>query len=403
MRARSSSNPAPPQRKVPASAGPHNADAGKNATLAHVFALAHALEPAAALLAALAVLAASASAQADGPQRTPARGSEGDRSEPWVVYPGGEGPGRGRHVVLVSGDEEYRSEEALPQLARILAVRQGFRCTVLFSIDPKTGEIDPDRRDHIPGLQALDGADLLVLFTRFRRLPDDDMRRIVEYVESGRPIAGIRTATHAFGYEADSMSPFAHWSWDSKTWPGGFGGQILGETWVSHHGRHGAESTRGVIPAARREHPILRGVEDVWGPTDVYAIRELPPDATVLLEGEVLGGMEPASVPVEDGRNDPRMPVLWIRERPLGLERVQRVVCSTLGAATDLESEGLRRALINACLWAVGLEDAIPARTEVELVGEYDPTPFGFGRFRRGVRPSDHELGVGGKEPGAQR
>ncbi|HVS08540.1 MAG TPA: ThuA domain-containing protein, partial [Planctomycetota bacterium] len=370
--------------------------------LMNVSAVASAVRPAVALLAAF---VAFASAQVGDRGRAPyqATPAEADRSDPWVVYAGGEGPGRGRHVVLVSGDEEYRSEEALPQLARILAVRQGFSCTVLFAIDPETGEIDPERSDHIPGLQALDAADLLVLFTRFRRLPDDDMRRIVEYVESGRPIVGVRTATHAFAYEADSTSPYARWSWDSRNWPGGFGRQVLGETWVSHHGRHGAESTRGVIPAARRDHPILRGVEEVWGPTDVYAIRELPGDATVLLEGEVLAGMEPSSSPVEDGRNDPRMPVLWIRERPLDGERVQRVVCSTLGAATDLESEGLRRALVNACLWAVGLEDAIPARTEVGLVGEYDPTPFGFGRFRRGVRPSDHELGVDSKKPGAQR
>jgi hypothetical protein len=362
---------------------------------------ASALRPATALLAALAALVASASAQS-GDAR-PAQDSGTDRSETRVVYPGGEGPGHGRHVVLVSGDEEYRSEEALPQLARILWLRQGFRCTVLFPVDPETGEIDPERRDHIPGLAMLDSADLLVLFTRFRRLPDADMSHVVAYVESGRPLVGIRTATHAFAYEPDSTSRFAHWSWDGKAWPGGFGRQVLGETWVSHHGRHGAESTRGVVPAARRDHPILRGVEDVWGPTDVYAVRELPADAVVLLEGDVLAGMEPSSAPVEDGRNDPRMPVLWIRERPLEGERVQRVVCSTLGAATDLESEGLRRALVNACLWAVGLEDAIPARTEVDLVGEYDPTPFGFGRFRRGVRPSDHELGADGKEQRAQR
>src|SRR5437660_617455 len=88
-------------------------------------------------------------------------------ANPWLTFEGGEGPGKGKHVVLVSGDEEYRSEEALPQLAKILSRRHGFKCTVLFAIDPKTGTIDPNK-SNIPGLEALDRADLMVLFTRFR-------------------------------------------------------------------------------------------------------------------------------------------------------------------------------------------------------------------------------------------
>src|SRR6266513_1221454 len=91
---------------------------------------------------------------------------------------GTNGPGKGKHIVLVSGDEEYRSEEALPQLARILAERHGFETTVLFAINPTNGTIDPDRKDNIPGLEALDRADLLILFTRFRDLPDEQMKHI---------------------------------------------------------------------------------------------------------------------------------------------------------------------------------------------------------------------------------
>ena len=66
----------------------------------------------------------------------PVLGRAGE-DKPWVVYPGGEGPGKGKKVVLVSGDEEYRSEEGLPQLGKILAKRHGFTCTVLFAIDPR--------------------------------------------------------------------------------------------------------------------------------------------------------------------------------------------------------------------------------------------------------------------------
>src|SRR5687768_6404556 len=93
-------------------------------------------------------------------------------ADPWLVVEGGDGPGKGKHVVLVSGDEEYRSEEMLPQLAKVLAKHHGFKCTVLFAIDPTTGTIDPNRNDNIPGLEALKSADLMVLFTRFRKLPD---------------------------------------------------------------------------------------------------------------------------------------------------------------------------------------------------------------------------------------
>src|SRR2546423_3964388 len=95
--------------------------------------------------------------------------------KPWVVSEGTEGPGKGKHIVLVSGDEEYRSEEALPQLAKILAKHHGFKCTVLFAINPDDGTIDPKNTHNIPGLEALDHADLMVIFTRFRDLPDEQM------------------------------------------------------------------------------------------------------------------------------------------------------------------------------------------------------------------------------------
>ena len=82
-----------------------------------------------------------------------------------LVVQGKKGPGKGKHIVLVSGDEEYRSEQALPQLAKILSQRHGFDCTVLFAIDPDDGTINPNQSDNIPGLEALDSADLMVLFT----------------------------------------------------------------------------------------------------------------------------------------------------------------------------------------------------------------------------------------------
>src|ERR1700720_1854191 len=99
-------------------------------------------------------------------------------ADPGVVYEGGEGPGKGKHIVLVSGDEEYRSEEALPQLGKILAKHHGFKCTVLFAIDAKDGTINPNQNDNIPGLEALATADLMIIATRFRNLPDEQMKHI---------------------------------------------------------------------------------------------------------------------------------------------------------------------------------------------------------------------------------
>lgn len=308
--------------------------------------------------------------------------------DPWVTYEGKAGPGAGKHVVLISGDEEYRSEEALPMLGKILAERHGFRSTVLFAIDPD-GTINPDNQGNIPGLEALAEADLMVIFTRFRELPDEQMKHIVDYVESGRPIVGLRTATHAFFYRQNKTSPYAHYSFDSKEWPGGFGQQILGDTWVNHHGHHKVESTRGVIRRERANHPILRGVDELWGPTDVYGLAHLPADADVLVDGQVLAGMEPDDPPVQGEKNDPMVPVVWTRELPTPGSGKQRVVTTTLGASVDLLDEGLRRLMVNAAYWAVGLEQAIPQRADASLVSPYEPTFFGFGEYRKGLRPSD--------------
>lgn len=310
-------------------------------------------------------------------------------SEPLtVVYAGRDGPGRGKHVVLISGDEEYRSEEALPQLGKILAVHHGFRCTVTFAIDPKTGRIDPNVRDNIPGLEALHNADLMVIATRFRDLPDAQMRWIAEFVESGKPILGMRTATHAF--RIGKGKTYARYGFRSKEWEGGFGRQVLGETWINHHGRHGRQSTRGILAADARDHAILRGIRDgdIWGDTDVYGVRlPLPGDSKPLVLGQVLAGMEPDSAPVEGKKNDPMMPVAWVRTFTTEDGKRARVFTTTMGAATDLLAEGTRRLLVNACYWLLDMAGEIPERTKVDLVGQYEPTPFGFGKFRPGVRP----------------
>lgn len=312
-------------------------------------------------------------------------------ADEWVVYPGGEGPGAGKHIVLISGDQEYRSEEALPQLGKILSVRHGFRCTVLFPVDPESGEINPDVVDNIPGMEALDNADLVILSLRFRNLPDEQMQHFVDYVESGRPIIGMRTSTHAFQIPNDRK--FARYDFRSREWEDGFGRQILGETWISHHGSHKHESTRGIIAPGMEDHPIVRGCEDIWGPTDVYGVRlPLPEDSQPLVLGQVLTGMSPDDGPVEGAKNDPMMPVAWIKSYKTSDGKFGQSFTTTMGSSTDLESEGVRRLLVNAAYWCVGLAEEIPEWANVDIVGEFEPTPYGFDGYVRGVKPSDHAL-----------
>jgi type 1 glutamine amidotransferase len=314
-------------------------------------------------------------------------------ADQWVVYEGKDGPGHGKQIVLISGDEEYRSEEALPQLGKILATHHGFRCTVLFAIDPADGSINPNRNDNIPGLEALQSADLMVIFARFRNLPDEQMKHIVDYVESGRPVVGLRTSTHAFNL--DDKSGYRHYTWQNNTWEGGFGRQVLGETWINHHGQHGRQSTRGIVADQAQDHPILRGIADgdAWGPTDVYGVRlPLPGDSQPLLLGQVLVGMQPDDAPVAGKQNEPMMPVAWVKSFTPAGGKTARVFNTTMGASQDLQSEGVRRLLVNACYWAVGLEDKIRADATVDLVGKFEPLPFKFNGFQTGVMPADHAL-----------
>ncbi|MEZ0326262.1 MAG: ThuA domain-containing protein [Fimbriimonas sp.] len=291
------------------------------------------------------------------------------------VVEGGRGPGKGKHVVLLAGDEEYRSEEMLPQLAKILAKHHGFKCTVVFSLNEK-GEIDPNARGRQPGIEALDSADVCVMMLRFRRWDDAQMKHFVEYQRSGKPLIALRTSTHAFDYPPESQSPYKVYSWRAPEWK-----QVVGETWVSHWGRHGSQATRGKIVAS---HPVLRGVEDVFGTTDVY--EAAPTGVQVLMRGEVVDGMSPGDSPatdkkktaagVEQAVNDPMMPIVWVREQ---------VLTCTMGAATDFVNPGFRRLLVNSVYWGAGLP--VPAAASVELVGSYVPSRFGFDGFLKDRKP----------------
>lgn len=318
-------------------------------------------------------------------------GNAQDDAAQWCIYEGKEGPGVGKHIVLIAGDDEYRSEEAMPMLGKILAKHHGFKCTVLFPVNPDSGEIEPSFQKNIPGMHNVESADLVILGLRFRNLPDEDMKHFVDYVDSGRPIIGLRTSTHAFRIPKDADSRYQHYSFNSRDWKGGFGQQVLGDTWINHHGHHNSQSCRGVINAQHEQHEILKGVTDVWGPTDVYGIRNLPDTANVLLYGQVLQGMSPDDLPVDGPQNNPMMPLAWTKGFASKSGKVARIFNTTMGSSTDFESDHLRRLVVNAAYWCCKMEDQIRDFSNVDIVGEYNPTPFGFGSFQKGRKPSDFQ------------
>lgn len=325
-----------------------------------------------------------------------------ESSPEWLTFEGKAGAGKGKKVVLISGDEEYRSEEAMPMLAKILAKHHGFDCTVLFAQDPaKPGIINPNVLNNISGMEALNDADMMILFTRFRELPDDQMEIFQNYLMSGKPLIGIRTATHAFNIK-DTTSKWLHYSnfynGELKEWEGGFGRLVMGEKWISHHGHHKHQSTRGIIAPNGEGHPILNGIADgeIWGPTDVYGVRlPLPDDSKPLVLGQVVNragefdkeaalyGMSPTDTEVavtntarDDGKNpnDPMMPIAWTKTYQLPGGTAGTCFSSTIGASTDMLSEAVRRMYVNAVYWSLGLE--VPEKANVDFVVPFEPKRY---------------------------
>ncbi len=312
---------------------------------------------------------------------------------PSITYEAKSGPGDGRHIVFLTGDEEYRGEEGLPMLAKILSQRHGFRCTVLFALDPN-GTINPDASASVGDSAALDTADGIVMALRFRRWPDADMARFAAAVARGVPIVALRTSTHAFRFPAGHPTAYAAFN--------DFGRNVLGENWVSHWGANRRGATRGVIEPGAEADPILRGVADIFGDSGVYETHPVA-DATILARGQVLTGMKPTDGPdttqrkvrfadkIEQGINDPMMPIAWWRLNRQPEGKTNRVFCTTMGAATDLINEGLRRMVVNAVLWGFELE--IPEQTDVRFVDPFEAAPYAFKGYRRGLVPADHALG----------
>ena len=297
-----------------------------------------------------------------------------------LVFQGTDGPGKGKHLVFIAGDHEYRSEESLPAMARILAKHHGFKCTVLFDIDAN-GHISAGDPSNIPGLEALASADLAVVFLRFQHLPPEQMKHIDEYLKRGGPVVGLRTATHAF---SGTKEPYTKYNYNAKE-PGyelGFGHQVLGQTWVGHYGQNHRQSTRITLVPEKASHPILRGVKDVWVQVGGYVGK--PTDGEILTMAQPLNGMTPDS-PADDKK--PPQPSEWTRTYKSASGKVGRVFTTLYGTSEDITNEGYRRLVMNGIFWAVGLESAIKPDLNIAFVGPFKPNTYNGGAYARGIKP----------------
>jgi len=307
----------------------------------------------------------------------------------WLSFKGKEGPGKGKHIVLVSGDEEYRSEESAPMLAKILSERHGFDTTVLFSWSADGTYIDPNNIKGVTGWEKLDSADLMIIGTRMRAYTPETIKHLGGFLNAGKPVIGFRTATHAFK-GGDKMGNIGAGEWGLK---------VLGERWVNHHGGHKTQGARGVIEEGSKEHPVLNSVKDVFGPSDVYGVRHLTDKDTILLRGAVTESLDPASKPVDGPKNNPMMPLAWLHtyESPDG-KASGRSLCTTMGASVDFLNEDLRRLIVNASFHLLDLE--VPKKANVDFVDAFYPSFYGFWSGKnagiwkeRGLTAGDFGLG----------
>ncbi|MGJ8695624.1 MAG: hypothetical protein ACSHYF_04855 [Verrucomicrobiaceae bacterium] len=284
-----------------------------------------------------------------------------------LAFDGKIGPGKGKKIVLISGDEEYRSEESMPMLGKILAQKHGFDCTVLFSWSKDGTYIDPNNAGGVKGWDHLDSADLIIVGTRMRSLNGTDRAHMTKYLNAGKPVIGYRTATHAFkGKEAFGTISQNDW-----------GLKILGETWVSHHGKHKGEGARAVIEKGREKHPVLNSVSYIFAPSDVYGVKHLTEADTILLRGLVTETLDPDSIPVAGDKNDPAMPLAWLHPytAPDG-KTTGTSFCTTAGASVDFLSEDLRRLVVNATYHLLDLK--VPETADVDFIDPFYPSFYGF-------------------------
>lgn len=236
-------------------------------------------------------------------------------------------------VVFVTGDHEYSGESTMPLLAEELEKNYNMKTVVLKSSPDQNAE------ENIPGLEALQQADLAIFFLRWRRLPADQVKYIDDYLKSGKPVMGFRTSTHSFnypeGHELRSWNAFGERAFGS---PPGWGG-------AAKHTHYGHESSTDVYVIEKEaSHPILRGVDKNFHVRS-WLYKVLPDypakGSTWLLMGRSVNPNTPEAI---------ENPVAWTWQSPTGA----RTFMTTLGHPEDFQQEALQRLCVNAIHWTLG-------------------------------------------------
>jgi type 1 glutamine amidotransferase len=278
------------------------------------------------------------------------------------------------------GDDEYRSEESMPMLAKILERELSAKVTLCYPVD-SNGYINPSTKHNIINLQKLNTADLMVMYCRFRALPDQQLNYILEYVESGKPIVGFRTTTHAFQYHNDKSKEYLNYEWPQK---------VFGQQWVTHHGHFddGANPLTSVF-LKDDNHKILTGVKPFEAYSWLYHVDggdwKLYGDSKPILFGKALKTnheKELNKFPLEN-------PVAWTKSYTTKNGKTSKVFFTTLGHPYDFKNENMRRLAINGIYWSLGIEDKITEKINVTPVTTFDPNNSGMEHnYRKGVRPN---------------
>ena len=257
------------------------------------------------------------------------------------------------YVHFFAAEAEYGAFYSMPMLAEMLNKRHGFTVSISYSLD-REGHIDSRVKEGLTGFDLLEHADLLVVFTRSKYLTKKTAVQFQKYLDSGKPLVGFRTANHGFNFSKDA--PDADFlraqGWTHK-------GPQLFRMWKHKFGgHHGGSPKDGMLTAIspnpkQADHPILRGVKPYQDPRHLYILLNEPGkeqyDFTPLVHGRALKIFD-------HKKNLPHVqPTVILSEKP------RRTVYSSTCGADTFKNPNARRLALQGILWALRLEDRIPA------------------------------------------